>query len=119
MIKELAGFGLIVWGYLDGIKYCIEANKIKRLRSSKNHSRRFIDLALGNDLYRLMYFCFIDRNIYLLITTLIALVCMLYMFWEIYLWYPYRMRGCSNFRRPNLFLYTLNSLLPNRLRRRL
>lgn len=120
MIKDVAGLLLIAWGYLDGIKYWIEGNKIRRIHSSKGHSRNFINLALGNDVYRLFYFIFIDRNIYVLITTIIALVCMVYMFYQIYTYYPYRTYPRKKIiARPSIIRYIWNSLLPNRIRRHL
>jgi hypothetical protein len=119
VLKELAGLFLIIWGYFDGVKYHFEACKIREAKSSRGHSRKFINMAIGNDFYRLFYFFFIDRNYYVLITSVIALVFMIEMFWELYKYYPYRMRGCQNFIRPNLGLYITNSLIPNKLRKRL
>lgn len=118
-IRNLAGIGLCIWGYIDGVKYWFEARKIIEHRSSKGHSRKFINMAMGNDIYRLFYFFFIDRNFYVLFTSALALFFMLYMFWQLYKYYPYRMRGCSNFKRPNLWIYFINSILSNKLRKRL
>jgi len=118
-IKFISGFILVLWGYFDGIKYYFQAQAIKKVKLAKGHSRKFINLALGNDKYRLFYFFFIDRNLYVLLTSIIALVFMLRLWYIQYLYYPYRMRGCFNFKRPNLILYTINSLLPNRIRRKL
>ena len=118
-IRNIAGFILVAWGYFDALKYHILGTKIKQLQSAKGQSRRFINFAIGNDLYRLFYFFFVDRNYYLLISSLVALYCMCYMFWEIYLWYPYRRRGLLGFKRPNIVLYLINSLQTNSLRKRL
>jgi hypothetical protein len=114
-------FGLIItfFGYLDAWKYYIEARKIAYVKSSRGHSRKFINIAIANDLIRLVYFLTIDRNLYLLISCLFALIFMGMMFWQIYLWYPYRKRGLNNFKRPNILIYTINSLMPNSLRKRL
>ena len=119
MFKEITGFILIFWGYVDGLKYHFEACKIRDHQSSKGHSRKFINMAMGNDIYRLFYFFFVDRNYYVLITSAIALLFMFEMFWQQYKYYPYRMRGCVNFKRPTILLYLINSILPNKLRRRL
>lgn len=119
MIKVVAGIILVAWGYLDAVKYVLEGNKIKDNKSSKGHSRKFINIALGCDIYRLYYFFFIDRNYYVLATAFLALISMSYMWAQLYLWYPYKHRGLCNFKRPSLFIYTINSILPNRLRRRL
>jgi hypothetical protein len=119
MIKAIAGAILVVWGYLDAIKYHIEAVKIRKTKTTVGRSRWFINLALGNDIYRIYYFIFIDNNIYVLITALLATMFMLEMFWEIYKNYPYKMRGCPNFKRPNIWVYFLNSLQSNKIRKRL
>lgn len=119
IFKEIAGILFIVWAYIDGFKYWIEGHKIATLKSAKGRSRKFILMALGNDLYRVLYFVFVTTDWYVLISTIIALIFMIYMFFMQYKWYPYRMRGCENFHRPNIFLYTINALLPNRIRKRL
>ena len=119
IIKNLAGLILILWGYFDGVKYHFQSQSIKKIKLARGHSRKFINLALGNDKYRLFYFFFIDRNLYVLITSIIALIFMIELWYTQYLYYPYRMRGCSNFKRPNILYYLLNSILPNRIRKRL
>lgn len=119
LIKSIAGVILCAWGYLDGVKYHLEAVKIREARSSKGHSRKFINLALGNDFYRLFYFFFVDRNYYVLMTSIIALFFMLEMFWQLYIYYPYKYRNLKNFKRPTLFLYIINSLIPNSIRKKL
>jgi hypothetical protein len=119
MLNTVMGMVLVAWGYLDGIKYHLNAQKIKLHKSAKGHSRRFILLALGNDLFRLYYFFFIDRNYYVLATAIIALIFMFEVFWYQYLYYPYRMRGCVNFKRPNIIIYIINSLTPNIKRKKL
>jgi len=118
-VVDISGIILIIWGYFDAIKYYFQAQKIKQLKSAKGNSRKFINMAIGNDLYRLIYFYFIDKNYYVLITSALALACMIYLWYQIYWYYPYRMRGCSNFKRPNILLFLINSALPNKIRKRL
>jgi len=119
IIKFSCGLFLCIWGYLDGIKYHFETKKIKEHKSSKGHSRKFINMAIGNDLYRLFYFFFIDRNYYVLITSIIALYFMIEMFYTIYNYYPYRKRGLVNFKKPNICAYVWNSVQPNYWRKHL
>jgi hypothetical protein len=113
------GILLIITGIFDSLKYTWAAKKIRNVGSSKGHSRNFINVAITNDLVRLLYFIFVDRDVYLILVSIIALYCMFDMFFAIYINYPYRMRGCSNFKRPNILLYFINSILPNRIRRKL
>jgi hypothetical protein len=118
-IRNLSGFALVLWGYVDAVKYRNQTKKIKQVKTAKGNSRNFINKAIGNDLFRLFYFFFIDRNLYILITSLLALICMVELFFVIYRFYPYRMRGCPNFKRPNLWDYFVNSIISNQIRKRL
>lgn len=113
------GVLLIITGLFDSLKYSWQAKKIRSLQSAKGHSRKFINAALVNDLVRFLYFVCVNRDVYLMLVTVMALYCMLDMFWAIYIYYPYKMRGMHNFKRPNIVLYTINSFLPNQIRRRL
>jgi uncharacterized membrane protein len=119
LLKNIAGIILIFWGYFDAIKYYFQAQKIRELRSAKGNSRKFINMAIGNDLYRLFYFYFIDKNYYVLATSVLALICMIYLWNQIYWFYPYRCRGLDGFKRSSIMLFLLNSFVPNKLRKRL
>jgi hypothetical protein len=119
MFKEFAGYLFILWGILDAIKYHLQASRIRKVKTAKEHSRMFLNMAIGNDLYRFIYFLFINRDYYVLFTALLAIIFMLEYWWEIYSHYPYRCRKLNNFKKPNITLYVINSILPNRIRRRL
>jgi hypothetical protein len=119
-IRNIAGIVLTLLGFLDGYKYRLESLKIRECRTSEGHSRKFINIALSNDLFKLFYFVFIDQNIYVLVSTIFALICMVDMFWAIYLYYSY----CTypkrvTIKRPNLYIYIINSLIFNKYRTKL
>jgi hypothetical protein len=116
--RDIFGILFIITGIFDAIKYVWTGKKIAHVKSAKGHSRKFINVAILNDIVRLAYGIVI-HDVFIILTAIVAVVCMGYMFYEIYKYYPYRMRGCSNFRKPNLLLYTLNSFMPNRIRKRL
>lgn len=116
--KNIIGILLIITGVFDALKYTIQANKISRVKSAKNMSRKFINFALMNDIVRLSYGMVI-YDLYIILSSILALLCMIHLWWEIYLYYPYRMRGCINFKKPNILLYFINSILPNRIRKKL
>lgn len=118
LIKEIFGIALIITSIFDAIKYSIQANKINKVKSAKAMSRKFINFALLNDLIKLGY-GFVIWDMYIIWSSVLALFCMIHLWWMIYLWYPYRMRGCNNFKRPNIVLYFINSLLPNSIRKKL
>jgi hypothetical protein len=118
MLKTVIGILLVVTGIGDAIKYSIQAHKIAKIKSAKAMSRKFINLALLNDIIRLIY-GFILADLFIIICSILALVCMFHLFWMIYQYYPYRMRGCINFKKPSIILYFINSMLPNRIRRKL
>jgi len=118
MLKMLAGVCLIVLGLADGYKYILQAEKLRRTKSARGQSRMFINLAWGVDLGKIICGIIVLEK-WLIITTLIGFICVMYLFFITYRYYPYRRRGLSNFKRPNIALYTINSWLPNSLRRRL
>lgn len=119
IVKNIAGAILIFWGYFDGVKYHLQAKAVRKAKSARGNSRMFTNLAIGNDVYRLFYFFFIDRNFYVLLTSIIALIFMLELWYVQYKFYPYKYRGLSSFKRPNIILYIINSWLPNSIRKHL
>lgn len=118
IIKDSLGVVLIFTGILDGWKYIWQAQGIKRVGTAKGHSRKFLNAAIGNDLIKMLYAISIKDG-FIFSTSVLALISMCYNYYIVYKFYPYRMRGCSNFKRPNIFLFLLNSALPNKLRKRL
>lgn len=116
---DVVGILLTITGIFDAYKYHWEARSIKKVGTAKGHSRKFINAAIINDVTRLFYLTFFNQDIFLLISTVIAIFCMSEMFYMIYKYYPYRRRNQEYFKRPNIILYTLNSLLPNKLRKHL
>lgn len=117
-ILQITGFILVITGIFDSIKYHWSASKIRKLRSAKGQSRKFINAALINDLIRIIHVVIIP-DIYLIISSILALIFMLEHWYMVYWYYPYRKRGLINFRRPNIVLYIINSFLPNSIRKRL
>jgi hypothetical protein len=118
LLKELLGGLLIVTSIFDAIKYSIQARRIQKEKTAKSMSRKFINFALTNDFVKLGYGVVIN-DLFIILSSILALICMVDLWWQIYYWYPYRMRGCQNFKRPNIILYLINSALPNQIRRRL
>jgi hypothetical protein len=124
IILDILGLFMVFTGFLDGWKYHISASTIRRIKSGKGNSRRFINYAILNDLTKLIYlilsaFIFKRVDYFLIFCSILALIFMLEHFYMLYVYYSYRMRGCINFHRPNILLYTINSWLPNRFRKRL
>ena len=118
IIKDSLGVVLIFTGILDGWKYIWQAQGIKRVGTAKGHSRKFLNAAICNDLIKMLYAISIKDG-FIFSTSVLALVSMCYNYYIVYKYYPYRMRGCSNFKRPNLWHYFLNSLQSDKLRKRL
>jgi len=117
-LKDILGGLLVITSIFDALKYSIQARKIQRVKSAKSMSRRFINFALINDFVKLGY-GFIIRDLFIMISSILALICMIDLWLQIYKYYPYRCRGLSHFKKPNIILYTINSILPNSIRRRL
>jgi len=118
LLKDVVGGLLIITSIFDALKYSIQARKIHKAKSAKSMSRRFINFALLNDFVKLGY-GFVIWDLFIMFSAVLALVCMIDLWWQIYWYYPYRMRGCSNFKRPNILFYLVNSILPNDIRKRL
>lgn len=117
-LKQIFGILLVATGILDGWKYGLQGNKIRHNKSAKGMSRMFMNFALSQDITKLIYGIII-KDIYIIIISIVALVFMSYMWEQIRIYYPYKTRGLSNFHRPNILIYIWNSLLPNKIRRRL
>lgn len=118
MFKDIFGTLLVLTGILDAIKYSLQAYKIHQAKSSRSISRKFINFALLNDYVKLGYGVCIG-DMFIILSSILALICMMHLFFEIYWWYPYKCRGLCNFKRPNIFVYIINSWLPNYLRKKL
>lgn len=117
-IKQILGGLLIFTSIFDALKYTIQARKVVKVGSAKAMSRNFINWALMNDIIKLLYGIVIV-DFYIILSSILALCCMIHLWIVVYLYYPYRMRGCPNFKRPNIMLYLINSILPNDIRKRL
>ena len=116
---DLWGIGLLFVRFMDGYKYHIEARSLKKAGVAKGRSRKFINYAWTADAYMIVYLIRHAIDWYLLVSFIMAIFFMTEYWISLYKMYPYRMRGCSNFKRPNIFIYLVNSILPNKLRKRL
>jgi len=118
MIKDIFGSILILTGLFDAWKYVWQAKAIIKVGTARGHSRKFLNVALGNDLIKLVY-SIIILDIFIFLSSLLALGTMIYNFIIVYLYYPYRNRNLINFRKPSLIKYLINSFSPNSQRKRL
>lgn len=117
-IKEIFGYFLIIGGTIDAIKYLWHVSSIRKAKTSKAHSRKFANAAIFQDLIKMMY-GFVIADIFIVISSISALITMFVYFYTIYSYYPYRRRNVKGFKRPNVWVYFINSLLPNKYRRHL
>jgi hypothetical protein len=121
---DIVGVYLLVTGFLDAYKYHWQSEAIKKVGLARGHSRKFINAALHNDQVRIIYLtlCYMVYNRmdwFLMSSSLIAVVFMVELWYTIYKYYPYRRRGMLYFKRPNMFVYFINSLQSNKTRKRL
>jgi hypothetical protein len=117
-LKDVFGGLLILTSIFDGWKYVWNAKSIIKIGTARGHSRKFINAAILNDIIKLCYGIII-ADIFIVGSSIFALGTMSFLFYTIYKYYPYRMRGCSNFKKPNIILYLINSITPNKIRKRL
>jgi uncharacterized protein with PQ loop repeat len=118
ILKDFLGGLLIVTSIFDAIKYSLQARKIQKAKTAKSISRKFINFALTNDLVKLSY-GFVIMDLFIMFSSILALICMVDLWYQIYWYYPYRCRNLINFKRPNIIIYIINSILPNSLRKKL
>ena len=119
ILIDILRYSVFIMGVWDAFKYKIMSNKIAKLKSSKEHSRTFLN---GSIIYRLLlwlYAWLILKDWVITWTCIIALITLIEAWYSMYLWYPYKRRGLNNFKRPSIWKYTINSLLPNHIRKRL
>lgn len=118
VLKEIFGILLVATGILDAGKYSLQAFKIQKVKSAKAQSRKFVLMAIGNDLIKTVY-SIIIWDIFIFLSSILAMVCMFHLWWVVYLYYPYNHRGLNGFKRPNLLKFTWNACLPNSIREHL
>lgn len=119
ILIDILRYSLFVMGVWDAFKYKIMSNKMAKLKSSKEHSRTFLN---GSIIYRFLlwlYAWLVLKDWVITWTCVIALGTLMEAWYSMYLWYPYKTRGFKNFKRPTLLKYAINSLLPNHIRKRL
>jgi len=117
-ILYFTGALVAITGWFDAYKYHVSAQVIRKVGLAKGHSRRFINYAIWNDIARIIH-CILLPDWWLVISSIIALIFMIEHFYTQYLFYPYKCRGLIGFKRPNLLTYFINSLVSNKIRKRL
>lgn len=117
-LKDFFGGLLIITSLFDAWKYIWQIKSIKKVGTAKGHSRKFINAAIFNDIIKLCYGLII-LDIFIVTSSILALVTMGYNFYIIYKYYPYRYRNLLNWKRPNIINYFINSILPNSIRKKL
>ena len=118
VIKAVFGVLLIITGIFDAGKYSLQAFKIQKAQSAKVQSRKFVLMAIGNDLIKTAY-SIVILDPYIFLSSILALVCMIHLWIVVYQFYPYHKRGLNGFRRPSLCVFTVNACIPNSLRKHL
>lgn len=118
LINLLKGAVLIL-GFMDAYKYKLLAQKVSRLKASGQISRAFLVWSILNRLVLLIYVWLFLNDKILITTSLIALYTMFEAFYYTYIYYPYRLRGLKNFKRPSIFIFTKDIFFPNKHGKRL
>lgn len=118
IILTITGILLTITGIWDGYKYHWAAQAIRKTQTAKGQSRKFINAAIVNDLVRIIH-CLLIFDWWLVASSLFAIIFMLEHWWCVYKFYPYKFRNLLNWKRPPLWIYIINSLIPNKYRKRL
>ena len=117
-VKTAFGVLLLLTSVFDAVKYSLQALKIQKAQTARAQSRKFVLMAIGNDLVKTVYsICIMD--VYIFLSSILAMICMVHLWIVVYAYYPYKYRGLHHFKRPNIFKFTLNAMVPNKYRERL
>ena len=116
--KEVFGILLIITGIFDAGKYSLQAWKIQKAQTARAQSRKFVLMAIGNDVIKTVYSILI-MDIFIFLSSILALFCMVHLWIVVYQHYPYKYRGLHNFKKPSLLKFTINAMIPNHMREKL
>ena len=116
--KNIIQFLLIWAGFADAYKYSRLRQKIVRVKSSRSVSRMFSLIAIICDIIFVLYVLII-KDPFLIFVRGLALYTTVDLYYHVYLYYPFKTRNLNNFKRPNLWIFLLNTLEPNSTRQRL
>ncbi len=119
VLIEILRWLVFLTSILDCWKYKIISNKISRLKSSREHSRTFLNISIIYRFFLFLYAIFVLKDWVIYWSCIFALYTLGEAFYMVYTHYPYKTRGFKNFKKPSLWKYTINSLLPNKIRKRL
>lgn len=116
---SLLGYAVLIMGIWDAYKYKLMSNKMSKLKSAKEHSRTFLN---GSIIFKFLFLLYawlkLNDNI-VMWTCAFALYTLVEAWHTMYIHYPYKRRGLKNFKRPSMWKYFINSLLPNQIRKKL
>jgi len=119
IIEEGLKWLVLITGIADAFKYKLLAQKVGRLKSSREISRNFINISLLKNFVLFLWAYFFIKDWAITWSCIISFWTGIEAFFVVYTHYPYRMRGMKNFKRPGILEYTLNSIIPNSKRKRL
>lgn len=118
LLVEILGWAMVFTGIFDAVKYSIQAMKLAKVGTSEGQSRKFMVFAIGNDIVKILY-SVAKEDIYIFLSSALAMACMFHLWYFIYKYYPYKYRNLKNFKRPSLWKFTLNACIPNNRREHL
>jgi len=119
MFEELFKYFVLILGMLDSWKYHFLAQKMARLKSSRDISRKFSNIGILYKVVLFVYAYFILADWVISITCIIALFTLSETLYYGYLFYPYKNRKKKGFKKPSLCRYIIHSLTPNKYIERL
>lgn len=102
----------------DGLKYHVQCNKIRRVKTAKSQSRDFINIALASDIVMILWIMFKVKDTLLFLTGVLALLFVIELFWVTYKYYDYRQK-CYKTKLPSIWIYFVNSLISDKTRKHL
>lgn len=110
---------VLISGVIDSFKYKFITQKISRYKSSKEQSRKMLNLTLFKNLVLGIYSHYFLKDWYITASCVVALYTAGEAFYFCYLHYPYKNRKKKGYKRPSIYKYTIHSLTPNKWAKKL
>ena len=118
-MEELFKYLVLILGMLDSWKYHFLAQKMVRIKSSRDVSRKLSNIGILYRIVLFIYAYYILNDWVISISCIIAIYTLGETIYYSYIYYPYKNKKKKRFKRPSFLKYVINSLLPNMYVKRL
>ena len=118
-VTEILQFMVLVTGLLDATKYKFISQKISRYKSSKEQSRKMLNITIIKNIVLLIWAYRFLHDYAITWSCIFALYTCSEAVYYGYLYYPYKNNKKKGWKRPSLIKYILHSFTPNKYAKKL